>query len=57
MAVISSDLAWFDGGTMEDAATKKEEVLELASKRVAERCGRSGQLIIYPFVYMFGAML
>jgi len=48
MSVISNDLYWLEDSTSgEDkplsAHNHKEILLDLASKRVAERCGRSGK--------------
>ena len=40
MSIVSNDLAWL--GDSPEAEEKKEKVWELASKRIAERCGRSG---------------
>jgi hypothetical protein len=40
MSIISNDLSWL--GDSPEAEEKKEKVWELASKRIAERCGRSG---------------
>lgn len=44
MSVISSDLDWFKPGEGEGAtaSAKQDTVRDLAGKRVAERCGRSG---------------
>jgi len=52
LAVISSDLAWFDGKLgATDVFAKKDEVFGMASKRMAERCGRSGSFFLFAFCF------
>ncbi|KAH8597471.1 putative methyltransferase-domain-containing protein [Bisporella sp. PMI_857] len=43
MSIVASDLRWFDGPSLNtsQAATQKDIIYDLASKRMAERCGRS----------------
>ena len=48
MSVVASDLDWLQGSVNVDgkavsATEQKELLLDLASRRVAERCGRSGK--------------
>lgn len=46
LSIISSDLIWLDkdGHESEAVNDQKNELWELASKRLAERCGRSGEI-------------
>jgi hypothetical protein len=50
LSVISSDLAWLDRdvGESELVSNQKDELWELASRRLAERCGRSGEFLHLP---------
>lgn len=44
--IFQSDLQWFDDCLVGDilrADAQREEIMELAAKRIAERCGRSGE--------------
>ena len=45
LSIISSDLIWLDkdGHESEAMNDQKNELWELASKRLSERCGRSGE--------------
>jgi hypothetical protein len=45
LSIISSDLAWLNEKDPENEKLEdqKDELWELASKRLAERCGRSGE--------------
>jgi len=48
MSIIASDLEWLQdstglGGEILTALEQKELLFDLASRRVAERCGRSGK--------------
>jgi hypothetical protein len=45
MSIISNDLSWL--GDSPEAEEKKEKVWELASKRIAQRCGRSGTFTFF----------
>ena len=43
LSVVSSELIWFQDGSEEvEALDRRDKVWELASKRMAERCGRTG---------------
>lgn len=53
MSIIASDLEWLQesielGGEVMTALEQKETLFDLASRRVAERCGRSGK---YPTIF------
>jgi hypothetical protein len=53
MSVIASDLEWLPestdvGGKLLTALEQKEILFDLASRRVAERCGRSGKCPFEP---------
>jgi hypothetical protein len=47
LSIISSDLAWLDKDDEESdrVSDQKDELWELASRRLAERCGRSGEFL------------
>ncbi len=48
LLVVSSDLHWLEkaGDDEEAVSAQKDELWQLASKRLAERCGRSGNFIL-----------
>ena len=51
MSVIASDLEWLQGsvtinGDILTELDQREILLDLSSKRVAERCGRSGETFL-----------
>jgi hypothetical protein len=46
-AIFRSEFSWFEdttdtGGKISTADEKREEIFDLAARRIAERCGRSG---------------
>ena len=45
LSIISSDLAWLEiaNAKSKAVADQREELWEIASRRLAERCGRSGE--------------
>ena len=50
LSIISSDLAWLDKDSEESefVSNQRDELWELASRRLAERCGRSGEFLHLP---------
>jgi hypothetical protein len=58
MSIIASDLEWlqespgFDGDVLA-AQEQRETLFDLASRRIAERCGRSGKSLPHHFQSWF----
>jgi hypothetical protein len=50
LSIISNGLKWInnDSGADEMTTDPKEVLWDLASRRMAERCGRSGEFLIIP---------
>lgn len=48
LSVISSELAWFEDESKEEVVLqRRDDIWELASKRMAERCGRNGASMLF----------
>ena len=49
LSIVSSDLNWLEKPNEKSVALsdQRDELWELASKRLAERCGRSGESSVY----------
>jgi hypothetical protein len=62
LSVVSSDLTWFqDGSEASVAMDQQERIWELANRRMAERCGRTGlhstTLIMFPYFLLFPLLI